>query len=201
MNSFYSPDELSTLGLKSYGQNVLISKKTSLYSPEKMEFGNFVRIDDFSILSGSIKLGSHVHIASHNTLFAGRHGIEMEDFSGMSSHCSIYAESDDYSGNAMTNPTVPDQYRAPYGGHVLIKRHTIIGAGCTILPGICIEEGAAIGAMSLVTKNIPPWSICTGIRCKVIKARSRKILELEKKFEEDKSSSKQRLFKSNCVTR
>ncbi len=187
MNSFYSPDELSALGLKSYGQNVLISKKTSLYSPEKMEFGNNVRIDDFCVLSGNIKLGSYIHIATHNSLMAGCHGIEMEDFSGISSHCSIYAESDDYSGNSMSNPMCPDKYRAQYGGRVLIKRHGLIGAGCVILPGVCIEEGAAIGAMSLVMKNIPPWTICTGIPCKVIKARSRKVLELEEELKKNSS--------------
>jgi len=185
MNSFYSPDELSTLGLKSYGKNVLISRKTSLYSPEKMEFGNFVRIDDFCILSGNIKLGNYIHVSSHNTLMAGCYGIEMEDFSGFSSHCAAYAISDDYSGESLTNPMCPMKYRSLVGGKILIKRHAIIGTGSVLLPGVCIEEGSAIGAMSLVTKNIPPWSICTGTPCKVIKARSRKILELEKKLKED----------------
>ena len=34
----------------------------------------------------------------------------MKDFSGISSRCTIYAESDDYSGKFLTNPTVPDEY-------------------------------------------------------------------------------------------
>jgi len=185
MNSFYSPDELTALGLKSYGENVLISRKASLYSPEKMEFGNHVRIDDFCILSGAIKLASYIHIASHTILIAGNHRIEMEDFSGISSHCSIYAESDDYSGNAMSNAMCPAQCRAPYGNPVLIKRYVIVGAGTTVLPGVCIEEGGAIGAMSLVTKNTPPWSISAGVPCKVIQARTQKILDLEKAFREN----------------
>ena len=185
MNSFYSRDELSTLGLKSYGDHVLISRKTSLYNPEKIEMGDGVRIDDFSILSGNIKLGSHIHIASHNTLIGGRHGIEMEDFSGISAHCALYAVSDDYSGNSLTNPMAPEKYRSLSEGKVLLKRHVIIGTGSVLLPGVCVEEGAAIGAMSLVTKNIPPWSICSGIPCKFIKARSQKILELEKEFKEN----------------
>jgi len=184
MNSFYRLDELSALGLKSWGENVLISRKASLYSPEKMEFGNNVRIDDFCILSGAIKLANYVHIASHTILIAGCYRIEMDDFSGISSHCSIYAISDDYSGNALSNAICPAQYRAPYGNPVLIKRYAIVGAGSTVLPGVCIEEGTAIGAMSLVTENMPPWFICAGIPCKAIKARARKILELEKEFRE-----------------
>ena len=35
MSSFYSVDELNTLGLKSFGEKVLISRKCSIYSPEK----------------------------------------------------------------------------------------------------------------------------------------------------------------------
>lgn len=39
MNSFYSREELKKIGFKSYGENVLISKKASIYSPEKIEIG------------------------------------------------------------------------------------------------------------------------------------------------------------------
>lgn len=44
--SFYSEEELATLGLKSYGKNVLISRHACLYSPETISIGNNVRIDD-----------------------------------------------------------------------------------------------------------------------------------------------------------
>jgi galactoside O-acetyltransferase len=177
-NSFYTETELTALGLKCYGSNVLISKKASLYSPASIEIGSHVRIDDFCILSGNIKLGSYIHLAAQVFLFAGSYGITMEDFSGISSRCVIYAESDDYSGEYLSNPMCPQQYRAPCGGRVLIKRHSIIGSGCTILPSVSIEEGAAVGAMSLVTKDLPPWSISAGIPCHVIKTRSRKAADL-----------------------
>lgn len=182
MNSFYSAAELSALGLKCYGDNVLISRKASLYSPERMEIGSNVRIDDFCVLSGSIKLGNYIHISSQSLLFAGNYGITMEDFSGLSSRCTIYAESDDYSGDYLSNPMCPLQFRAPYGEKVMLKRHSIIGSGCTILPGICVEEGAAVGAMSLIIKDVPPWTISAGIPCRIIKVRSRKAAELGRKI-------------------
>lgn len=182
MNSFYTPEELSTLGLKCFGNNVLISKKASLYNPENIEIGNHVRIDDFCVISNHIKLGNYIHIATHTSLMGGRYGIEIEDFSAISSHCAVYAESDDYSGNSLSNPMFPIQYRAPYGKKVLIKKHGLIGAGCVLLPGSCLEEGAAVGAMSLVTKNVPAWTISSGIPSRVIKERSRKAIELEKEF-------------------
>ena len=102
---------------------------------------------------------------------------------GISYRSAVYAESDDYSGNSMTNPMIPDEFRGVYGGKVLLKKHAIVGSGSTILPGVIIGEGSAVGAMSLVSKEIEPWTICTGIPAKKIKDRSREILVKEKEFE------------------
>ena len=81
MSSFYSQEELRELGLKRYGENVLISRKSSIYQADKISIGSNVRIDDFCILSGEIEIGNYVHIAAYTSLFAGDAGIRMEDFS------------------------------------------------------------------------------------------------------------------------
>lgn len=44
-----------------------------------------------------------------------------------------------------------------------------IGLNCTILPGVTIGEGTIIGSCSLVTKDIPAWSIAVGSPAKVVK--------------------------------
>ncbi len=44
---FYDSSELSKLGLKSVGKNVLISDKCSIYNPSNISIGDNVRIDDF----------------------------------------------------------------------------------------------------------------------------------------------------------
>ena len=44
-----------------------------------------------------------------------------------------------------------------------------IGINTTILPGVRIGQGAIIGSCSLVTKDIPDWSIAVGVPAKVIK--------------------------------
>ena len=175
--SFYTQDELATLGLKEYGENVLISKKCSLYGVDKMSFGSNVRIDDFCFLSGNILLGNYIHISAYSALIAGKFRIVLEDFSGISARCSLYAESDDYSGESPTNPTLPESCRTTYGGNVIMKTHAILGTGCIVLPNTTIGEGAAVGAMSLVIKDIPEWSISAGVPCRWIKDRSRKLLE------------------------
>lgn len=179
MSSFYSEEEIKELGLKNYGKNVLISKKSSLYGASQIEIGDNVRIDDFTILSGRIRIGSYVHIAAYSALYAGSVGIELEDFTCISSRVAVYAISDDYTGKAMTNPTIPDKCRKVIEGKVTLKKHVLVGTGSTVLPGVCIGEGAAIGAMSLVLKSIEPWSLSVGVPCRKIKERSKEMLKYE----------------------
>ncbi len=185
-NSFYTTEELEKIGFKHIGKNCLISRKASIYCVEKISIGDNVRVDDFCILSGVIEIGNNVHIAAYSALFGGSAGIEMKDFSGLSSRCVIYAESDDYSGEMMTNPTVPERYLGIVSEKVTLNRHVIIGSGTIILPGVSIGEGSAVGSMSLVNESLPDWGIYAGIPCKWKKERSKKLLELEKKLLEDR---------------
>lgn len=46
-----------------------------------------------------------------------------------------------------------------------------IGGGCTVLEGVTIGDGAVIGAGALVTKNLPPYSVCFGVPAKVVRLR------------------------------
>ena len=104
--------QLEKLGLKKYGYNVKISDKASLYGCENIEIGSNVRIDDFCILSagdGGIKLENNIHIGCYSSLI-GKELIHMKNFSGLSSRVSILSSTDDYSGNFMTNPTIPKKF-------------------------------------------------------------------------------------------
>jgi galactoside O-acetyltransferase len=176
--SFYSEEELRKIGFRKMGENVKISKKASIYSPEKISIGSNVRIDDFCILTGEIEIGSYIHIAAYVGLY-GKYGIKIEDFSGLSGGVLVYSASDDYSGNYMTNPTIPQEFTNVIGGQVILQKHSIIGAGSIILPNVIIGEGAAVGAMSVVRKNLAPWKIYSGNPCRPIKSREQNILQLE----------------------
>ena len=152
------------LGLSKIGDNVLISRKASIYGASHIHIGNNVRIDDFCILSAGeegIHLGSYIHIAAYTSII-GKARIILEDFSGLSSRVSVYSSSDDYSGKVMTNPTIPEKLTGVKNGKVLIGRHAIIGTGTVILPGVKIKEGAAIGALSLVNKDCEEFKIYAG---------------------------------------
>ncbi len=183
MNSFYSQEELSALGFASFGKNVSISKLARFYNPSKITLGNSVRIDDFCILSGAISIGSYVHIAPYCCLFADDLApITLHNFSGLSSRVSIYAKSDDYSGNYLTNPTVPAKFTNILSAPVTLEKHVIVGASSVILPGVVIAEGAAIGAMSLVRENLEAFTIYAGIPAKKRHERTQALLQKELDF-------------------
>lgn len=186
--SFMTPDEITALGFRHVGENCLLSSKASFYNCSNISIGNNVRIDDFCVLSagsGGIKIGDYIHIAVFTSLI-GKSQITIKDFANLSSRVSIYSSNDDYSGQAMTNPMVTDEFKKVSHAPVIIGKHVIIGSGSIILPGCHLHEGAAIGALSLVTKDIPEFEIHTGVPARKIKKRNKNLLDLEQKFR-DKS--------------
>lgn len=182
-SSFYTKDELLNLGFAEIGDNVFVSRKASFYNVNSISIGNIVRIDDFCILSGNISLGNYIHIAAYSALYGGNAGITIKDYANISSRVCVYAISDDYSGESMTNPMIPSCYKKIVEKPVIIEKNTIIGTGTTILPGVTLAEGTAIGAMSLVKESTESWGIYGGIPTKLIKKRSKKLLSLEAEFE------------------
>jgi acetyltransferase-like isoleucine patch superfamily enzyme len=177
MNSFFSQKELSKIGFKSIGENISISRFANFYSPETIEIGNNVRIDDFCILSGIIKLGNFIHISAYCALY-GKYGIEMEDFSGMSPRCTVFSASDDFSGDFFIGPMINPQFTNVQGGKVHFGKYSQLGCNCVVLPDLIIAEGVTVGAMSLITRNLSPWNIYKGIPAKLSKKRSNNLLKL-----------------------
>ena len=79
----------------------------------------------------------------------------------------------------MSNPTVPKEYTSVTSGTVRICKHVLIGSGSVILPGITIEEGAVVGALSMVNKDCEAFYIYKGNPAKKIFERFKDLLELE----------------------
>lgn len=177
----YAPDELEQIGFAQVGSNVSISRKCSIYGAGSMRIGSNVRIDDFCILSGAITLGSNIHIAAYTALYGGG-GIELHDFCNLSSRVSIYSVSDDYSGETMTNPTIPERFKRVERAPVVLGKHVIVGSGSVVLPGVIMGEGAAVGALSLVNSSLEPWWIYAGIPVRKLKNREQTLLKLEAEY-------------------
>lgn len=182
--AFLSRIELEGMGFAKLGSNVLISDKASIYNCSKITIGHSVRVDDFCLLyagEGGIDLGNYIHIAAYSSLI-GAAKITLSDFCGLSSRTSVYSSSDDYSGIYLTNPMVNSLHTNVESADVNIGRHVILGTGSVVLPGVTIEEGVAVGALSLVYTSCSAFGIYAGIPARRIKERSRELLVREQEF-------------------
>lgn len=173
---------IENMGFSFVGKNVLISDKASFHNCKNISLGNNCRVDDFCVISAGkngINIGNNVHIAVYTSLI-GAGEITLSDFSNLSSRVAIYSSSDDYSGETMTNPTVPSEYTGVIHKDVYLGKHVIVGSGSVILPGVRLEDGVAIGALSLVTKSCKEFGIYAGNPARFVKERKRDLLKLER---------------------
>ena len=123
--------------------------------------GENVRIESGAVLHKGVKIGSDTLIGPDNL-------ISPETIIG--NKVLLAPEVLIYTSNHKFNPE-----KLAYEGYTEIEKVIIgdnvwIGARCIILPGVTIGEGSTIGAGSIVTKNIPPYSLAAGNPARVIKS-------------------------------
>jgi acetyltransferase-like isoleucine patch superfamily enzyme len=182
---YLSARELAALGLRSVGRDVSISRDARIYGAAAVSIGDHVRIDDFTVITAreEVRIGSNVHIAQFCGLYGGA-GIELGDFSGVSTRGTVLSQSDDFSGAALTGPTVPAHLRNVQTARVRIGRHVVVGSGAIVLPGVTIGDGSAVGALSLVTGDVEAWTIVGGVPARKLKARRHDLTDLEREYHE-----------------
>ena len=103
------------------------------------------RVDIDSKVPNMVYIGNRVWIGAHSIIIAHK-----RDLSGFS-----------YGMNMMDMPHVCKEVHIDDGVN--------IGVGVIIMPGVTIGRGASVGAGSVVTKDIPPYSVVVGSPAKVIK--------------------------------
>ena len=85
------------------------------------------------------------------TYINAKHGVTIEDFVQIGSHCSIYSVS-----------TIDRKQ-----GSVLLKKNCRIGSHSVVMPGVTIGENAVVGAFSFVNRDIPDDAVAYGVPAKV----------------------------------
>lgn len=179
--SFFTRDELRSLGLASVGDHVQIDRRVTFFNPRYITIAERSRIDCFAIVSAGTEgliIGSNVHVAAGSYIFGGGGKVTLEDFSGLSSRVCVYTSTDDYLEGALTNPTVPMEYRDVTSGSVYIGPHVIVGTGSVLLPGVRLEFGAAVGALTVVRENVDEGTIVVGNPARAIPNKRRDLAKL-----------------------
>ena len=120
-----------------------VLKKIGCHVGKDIFVGDNVRID--SGHTDLIYIGDHAHITGGCRLLCHQRNLRN------------YRKGDDAA-------------KLPYKlGEIHIGKGVMIGMESLIMPGVTIGDGAIVGAYSLVTKDIPAWTIATGRPAKVVK--------------------------------
>jgi acetyltransferase-like isoleucine patch superfamily enzyme len=136
---------------------------------DKVTIGTYALIRPTGKYGGEIGLGLTVGNNSNIGPFAyiGCSGmITIGNNVMISPRVSIYAENHNFSSVDMTM-----KEQGVTRENVIIEDDCWIAANSVVLAGVTIGKGSIIAAGSVVTKNIPPYSIAAGVPAKVIKSR------------------------------
>lgn len=162
----------------------MISGEARFYgNPQNLRIGPHCRIDDGCILTGDVTLEGYNHLAPYCVLY-GKAGLKIGRYSGFGVGTCMHTESDDYHGDSMVGPMVPDWCRPTVKrAPIFIGQNVLGGTRVTILPGVMIGDGAALGAHALISENCQPWTIYAGAPAHAIGARSQNLLSIVREFE------------------
>ena len=149
------------------------------YIPSILKFNIFGKLFRNQKVGKYFFLGKNARIERYFTsgicCFVGNNSyigpnVSFGNFVMMSNHVNIIGN--DHISNHVGIPSIltgrPDNY---HNLNTIIEDDVWIGHGVTIMRGVKIGEGSIIGANSVVTKNIPSYSIYAGVPAKFIKSR------------------------------
>lgn len=148
--------------------------KTSRESICKKKFGKYsigadFRAGAYAITCSKIFLGKNVVIRPTTMLFADPRGEEgliiIEDDVLLGSGVHIYVGNHRYD---LKDTNIINQGHYP-SQDVIIKEGSWIGANSVILPGVTIGKNSVVGAGSIVTRNVPDFTIVAGNPAKILK--------------------------------
>ena len=117
----------------------------------------------------NLSIGSNVYVGPR-CIFDVTSGITIEDDASISAQVAFITHLD--VGDQPLKRVVPRRE-----GPITVRRGAWVGVNTTLLHNITIGEFAMVGAMSLVTKDVPEGCVAVGIPCKVIRRMDVKSME------------------------
>jgi acetyltransferase-like isoleucine patch superfamily enzyme len=126
-------------------------------------------------LIGEIRIGKRVHVASQ-VIIGAREPVVIGDYAAIAAGSKIYSNSEvPKDGLHMSGPMIPESMKAFSSREILIGKDALVGCNSVLLPGASLQEGAILGAQSLLKEVIPAWEIWGGVPARKIGERSHNI--------------------------
>jgi acetyltransferase-like isoleucine patch superfamily enzyme len=115
---------------------------------------------------GRIGLGSRIFLGPYTVIY-GHGGVLIGEGTLIAMHCRILSSNHAVAPFGTPIHTQPDVLRP-----TKIGRDVWLGAGVTVLGGVTIGDGCIVGAGAVVTKDLPPGAIATGVPAEITKFRT-----------------------------
>lgn len=144
-----------------------LNSRHSKYSPS-IKIGRHSRVLPYAKIipqEGFVNIGAHCTI-QYGCLLYGVGGLEIGDNARIAAHTVISPMNHIYA-----DPDTPIWKQGETAIGIKIGNDVWIGNGAKILDEVTIGDGCVIGAGSVVTKSIPPFSVAVGVPARVIKQR------------------------------
>lgn len=154
------------------GKNSYVDPSVQIIGWKNVEMGHNSILSEGTWLNVNIRdktekkiiIGNNCHIGKRNFLSSGPL-IQVKDYCLTSVDCHFLG-----CGHNIESPFIPYNASGPSSGKIIIVGvNCWLGTSVTVLEGVQIGYGSVIGARSVVTKSIPPFSIAFGNPCKVVK--------------------------------
>jgi acetyltransferase-like isoleucine patch superfamily enzyme len=149
---------------KGKGATIRCRSRIDVFPWNRFEIGNLTTIEDFCTVnngSGNVLLGNRVRVGIGSVIIGP---VTMGNGSGLGQHVFVSGFNHGYKDGTKNSSIQPLDIKP-----VVIEDEVHIGANSVVTAGVTIGQRTQIGAGSVVTKSIPPFSIAVGNPCKVIK--------------------------------
>jgi acetyltransferase-like isoleucine patch superfamily enzyme len=148
------------------GKGALIRRRSRIdvFPWNRFEIGKLTTIEDFCTInngSGNVLLGDRVRVGIGSVIIGP---VTMGNGAGLGQHVFVSGFNHGYKDGTKNSSIQPLDIKP-----VIIEDEVHIGANSVVTAGVTIGRRTQIGAGSVVTKSIPPFSIAVGNPCKVIK--------------------------------
>jgi len=148
------------------GKGALIRwrSRIDVFPWNRFEIGKLTTIEDFCTVnngSGNVLLGDRVRVGIGSVIIGP---VTMGNGAGLGQHVFVSGFNHGYKDGTRNSSVQPLDIKP-----VVIEDEVHIGANSVVTAGVTIGRRTQIGAGSVVTKSIPPFSIAVGNPCKVIK--------------------------------
>jgi acetyltransferase-like isoleucine patch superfamily enzyme len=163
--------QFASLETIQFSENCFIAPSAHVFAePGRLvEVGEGARIGAEVFLHGPIVFGKNVSVNARVTMDGGARGIKVGDNTRIASGCSIFA----FNHGMHPERLVREQTVTSKG--IVIGSDVWIGANVSVVDGVTIGDHAVVGMGSVVTKDVPAWTIVAGVPARAIGDRRSKI--------------------------